>query len=221
MEERGANSEMKVDMSRLMEEEDAAKKAPSMQEADDSGKEAQAEEVDTEEDSEDESDSHSKLKTALLIAAMVGGFALFVWNMTGLVNNLRLDNQGSATNIVYDVEDLSSFMDMSGSGSVPVDESTMESEVSTDAARDGPSASALEPDNVQADTDTGSESDSELAKERDEALNEKALTERELEQAAEMLDASLIREDKFKEYCESHGIDWHGILNGTESENGQ
>ena len=209
---------MKVDMSMLMEEEDAPKKASGIPEAD-SG-EPQAEEEDTEEDEaeEDESDSHSKLKTMLLIAAMVGGFALFVWNMTGLVNNLRLDNQGSATNIVYDVEDLSSFMDMSGSGSVPVDESTTESEVSTDAARDGPpAATAAEPGDVHAGSDTVNRNDSELAKERDEALNDKAFTERELEQAAEMLDASLMREDKFKEYCESNGIDWREILNDTES----
>lgn len=213
---------MKVDMSMLMEEEDAPKKASAVPEADSGEPQAEEEDIEEDEAEEDESDSHSKLKTMLLIAAMVGGFALFVWNMTGLVNNLRLDNQGSATNIVYDVEDLSSFMDMSGSGSVPVDESTTESEVSTDAARDGPpAAAAAEPGDVHAGSDTVNKSDSELAKERDEALNDKAFTERELEQAAEMLDASLMREDKFKEYCESNGIDWREILNGTESGDGQ
>lgn len=215
---------MKVNMSMLAGEEDALKKTSAVPKEDNNDKEAQAEEEYTEDDSteEDESDSHSKLKTVLLVAAMVGGFALFVWNMTGLVNNLRLDNQGSATNIVYDVGDLNNFMDVSGSGSVPVDESTTESEVSTDAARDGPSAAAaMEPENTGVDSDTTGTSDSDLTKERDEALNDKALTERELEQASEMLDASLMREDRFKEYCESHGINWQDILNAAESGNGQ
>ena len=53
---------------------------------------------------------------------MVGGFALFVWNMTGFVNNMRMDSQGSATSIIQEMESLDDFMDRDGSAAVDVNE---------------------------------------------------------------------------------------------------
>lgn len=206
---------MKVNMTMLSDDEDSIKGPVMVQETDTS--DAVTDNADGDEDGydedEDESDSHSRLKTALLIAAMMGGFAIFVWNMTGLVNNMRLDNQGAATSIVYDVEDLSSFMDMSESGSCTVDPAVLESEESTDAARDGPSSvMAAEADDGQQTVSGGT--DEELRKAADEAMNDKALKERELEQAAEMLDASLSREEALQKLLEDNGIDWKSLLSG-------
>lgn len=140
----------------------------------------------------DESDKHSKLKTLILVAAMVGGFGLFVWNMTGLVNNMRLSTQGSATSIVYEMEDLQSFLNIGNdeeSGTVPVSDLT-EKNSSADAARDGPadSGGASETE-VPADTDTAA-----LMQERDEAKNEAAFVRQQLKNAEDMLDSSLSRE---------------------------
>lgn len=206
---------MKVNMSVLADDEGEARQPVVYPDTDE--KDIPAEDTDTgegeDEEDDDESDSHSKLKTVLLVAAMVGGFALFVWNMTGLVNNMRLDNQGAATNIVYDIEDMSSMMDLSGSGSVPVDPAIQESEVSTDAARDGPaSAMAAEQDEEQQDTDRDNADESELQELYDEMANSKALTERELEQAAEMLDASLTREEFLQKLLDEAGIDWRAAM---------
>lgn len=209
---------MKVNMSVLADDEGEARQPVVCPDTDE--KDIPAEDTDTDEgedeeddDDDDESDSHSKLKTVLLVAAMVGGFALFVWNMTGLVNNMRLDNQGTATNIVYDIEDMSSMMDLSGSGSVPVDPAIQESEVSTDAARDGPaSAMAAEQDEEQQDTGRDNADESELQELYDEMANSKALTERELEQAAEMLDASLTREEFLQKLLDEAGIDWRAAM---------
>lgn len=213
---------MKVNMTMLADDEEDVKQPVMGRET--AENDGQYDDADTDEDEdedeydEDESDSHSKLKTALLVAAMVGGFALFVWNMTGLVNNMRLDNQGSATNIVYDMEDLSSFMDMSGSGSYTVDPATLESEVSTNSSRDGPSSvMAAETDDERQESVSGDATYDELKKLADEAVNDKALTERELEQAAEMLDASLSREEALKQLLEEHGIDWRTALSDNQN----
>lgn len=206
---------MKVNMSVLADDEGEARQPVVCPDTDEKDIPAEDTDMDEEEDEEDddESDSHSKLKTVLLIAAMVGGFALFVWNMTGLVNNMRLDNQGTATNIVYDIEDMSSMMDLSGSGSVPVDPAIQESEVSTDAARDGPaSAMAAEQDEERQDTGRDNADESELQELYDEMANSKALTERELEQAAEMLDASLTREEFLQKLLDEAGIDWRAAM---------
>lgn len=206
---------MKVNMSVLADDEGEARQPVVYPDTDEKDIPAEDTDTDEEEDEEDddESDSHSKLKTVLLVAAMVGGFALFVWNMTGLVNNMRLDNQGTATNIVYDIEDMSSMMDLSGSGSVPVDPAIQESEVSTDAARDGPaSAMAAEQDEEQQDTGRDNADESELQELYDEMANSKALTERELEQAAEMLDASLTREEFLQKLLDEAGIDWRAAM---------
>lgn len=206
---------MKVNMSVLADDEGEARQPVVYPDTNEKDMPAEDTDTDEEEDEEDddESDSHSKLKTVLLVAAMVGGFALFVWNMTGLVNNMRLDNQGTATNIVYDIEDMSSMMDLSGSGSVPVDPAIQESEVSTDAARDGPaSAMAAEQDEEQQDTGRDNADESELQELYDEMANSKALTERELEQAAEMLDASLTREEFLQKLLDEAGIDWRAAM---------
>lgn len=208
---------MKVNMTMLSDDEDSIKSPVMVQETDTA--EAVTDNADGDEDDdrydedEDESDSHSRLKTAFLVAAMLGGFAIFVWNMTGLVNNMRLDNQGAATSIVCDMENLSSFMDMSESGSCTVDPAVLESEESTDAARDGPSSvMAAEADDGQ-QTVSG-DTDEELKKAIDKVMNDMALKERELEQAAEMLDASLSREEALQKLLEDNGIDYKSLLSG-------
>lgn len=143
-----------------------------------------------EDDDEDESGKHSKWKTLLLIAAMAGGFVLCVWNFTAIANNARLDNQGHAIAIVSEMEDLDSFMDRDeGSGStIPDKDVIMESEVSIDAARDGPSSgdsytSSIDEDDIEA-----------IRKQAQDALNEAALVRQELKNAEDMLDSSLARE---------------------------
>ncbi len=199
---------MKVDMALLSGEAEAevkpvpapAAKIPVSDDTDSVDIDDGEEEEDGE-DELDESSSHSKLKTFLLIAAMVGGFGLFVWNMTGLVNNMRLDSQGTAnTNIVYEYN-LEDFMGSSENGSVTIDvEDHEESEVSTDAVRDGPesdeSGSTGLDDHMA--SETGGSGDaataSELEQELRDAKNHAALVEQELKNAEDMLDSSLARE---------------------------
>lgn len=175
---------MKVNMALVSEEDEEPMEVRA---------EAEAEEED---DEYDESDKHSKLKTFLLVVAMVGGFGLFVWNMTGLVNNMRLDNQGFAVNTVYDMEELGDFMENMGEGSqasdTPASDKT-ESGVSTDAARDGPGAAESGNAAQVADRD-GSSDTAALRKEVQDALNEAALVKQELKNAEDMLDSSLQRE---------------------------
>ena len=176
---------MKVNMDLLSGTDEETKPAAAMpveEPADaDTGVEEDAD--DGEEDEEiDESDSHSKLKTALLVAAMVGGFALFVWNMTGFVNNMRMDSQGSATSIIQEMESLDDFMDRDGSAAVDVNEAP-EREVPTDADRDGPAAS---------EDDSGQET--KTYENESEVLKENELLKRELANAEKMLDAALARE---------------------------
>ena len=163
---------------------------------DDIDEDNEADDEDDDEDDIDESDKHSKLKTFILVAAMIGGFGLFVWNMTGLVNNMRLDSQRHAINVVYDMEDLGSFMNSSdGSGSTTVtDAEKMESEVSTDAARDGP-ASGNSSGTMHIEPSAGESNDmAELRQEVQDALNEVAFVKQELKNAEDMLDSSLARE---------------------------
>lgn len=145
------------------------------------------------EDEIDESDKHSKLKTALLVAAMVGGFALFVWNMTGLVNNMRMDSQGSATSIIQEMESLDDFMDSDGSAAVDVNDAP-EREVPTDADRDGPAVNESDGGHETKTYENESDEMAALRAERDQAVKDKELTERELANAEKMLDAALARE---------------------------
>lgn len=160
----------------------------------------------------DESRERSKIKAFLLIAAMVGGFALFVWNMTGLVNNMRLDNQGSADRIVYEMEDLSGRMDEEPDEADEGEPSESQgSEDDPGGARDGPEdasgdAAGEEQDKnipaAQEPVQYGSESEAIQA-----MKNDIALKDRELEQAAEMLDAALKREAELKKKLAEHGIE--------------
>ncbi|WP_300961239.1 hypothetical protein, partial [Faecalibaculum rodentium] len=187
---------MKVNMDLLSGTDEVTKPAAAMpveEPADtDTGMEEDAD--DGEEDEEiDESDSHSKLKTALLVAAMVGGFALFVWNMTGFVNNMRMDSQGSATSIIQEMESLDDFMDRDGSAAVDVNEAP-EREVPTDADRDGPAASEDDSGQETKTYENESEEMAALRKELDQAVKDRELTERELANAEKMLDAALARE---------------------------
>lgn len=185
---------MKVNMS-LIEPE---AKAPAMEETQSpKPTEQKTEPVQEEKEEEviDELDKHSKIKTFLLVAAMVGGFGLFVWNMTSLANNMRLDNQGSAS-AVYEMDDrLEGFMDDSdGSGAISSTE-VQESEVSTDAARDGP---VSDESTVHAQTEEEPGEDKELDQLLKEAYDAKALIEQELKNAEDMLDSSLAREAALK-----------------------
>lgn len=187
---------MKVNMDLLSGTDEETKPAAAMpveEPADtDTGMEEDAD--DGEEDEEiDESDSHSKLKTALLVAAMVGGFALFVWNMTGLVNNMRMDSQGSATSIIQEMESLDDFMDSDGSAAVDVNDAP-EREVPTDADRDGPAVNESDRGHETKTYENESDEMAALRAERDQAVKDKELTERELANAEKMLDAALARE---------------------------
>lgn len=197
---------MKVNMALLEGEEEVQVALSPVKEADpvievdvaeDEDEEDEEDEDDDEDDDEiDESDSHSKLKTFLLVAVMVGGFGLFVWNMTGLVNNMRLNNQGRAVNVVNSVENLGSFMNSgTGSGATAVDAEEKESEVSTDAARDGPSYDDSGGSRIVIDA-SGDESEdmAALRKELEDAVNEAALVKQELKVAEDMLDSALARE---------------------------
>lgn len=136
----------------------------------------------------DESDKHSKIKTVLLVAAMIGGFAIFVWNMTNLVNNMRLDNQGSPS-VVYETDErLDSYTGEDGSGAVDVSELSEEEAPEDDAVRAGPGDTEAP---VYANE---SEEMAALRQERDEARNNEELMRRQLKNAEDMLDSSLQRE---------------------------
>ena len=182
---------MKVDMSKLVEEsEDVApkvKKAPKKK-----AKQVAPEPVeeDEEEDEYDNSDKHPKMKAFLLVTAMVGGLGLFVWNMTGFANSMRLDNQGSASSIVYEMKDLNNFMGGSEGSGASADtgtKTTEESEgnkASADTARDGPADGGETED----DADT-------WKKKAEDADNERALMEQKLKNAEDMLDSALQKLD--------------------------
>lgn len=194
---------MKVNMALLGEEQEEEKpvleemparkpkKQPEPEPEQDEDEEEPEEEPD-EDDEDDQSDKHSKLKTALLVAMMLGGFVILVSNMMGLVNNMRLDNQGSATtSIVYEAQDkIDSFFDMGDDGSVTISvDDHKESEVPTDAARDGPEDEAEAPS-----YEDESSAIAAMRKQVDEANNYAALKEQELKNAEDMLDSSLQRE---------------------------
>lgn len=146
-------------------------------------------------DEEDESDSHSRLKTALLVVLMLGGFAVFVFNMMGFVNNVRLDNQGTPNAIYEELDRLEHFLDVGEDGSVTVSVAEREeSEVPTHADRDGP------PGGVAETASPGSEdTDEDSQKAIDDALNYAALKEQELKNAEDMLDSALRRNDELQQ----------------------
>lgn len=146
-------------------------------------------------DEEDESDSHSRLKTALLVALMLGGFAVFVFNMMGFVNNVRLDNQGTPNAIYEELDRLEHFLDVGDDGSVTVSVAEREeSEVPTHADRDGPPGGAAQ----TASPGSGDE-DKDSQKAVDDALNYAALKEQELKNAEDMLDSALRRNDELQQ----------------------
>lgn len=152
-----------------------------------------------EEDGLDESDSHSRLKTFLLLAAMIGGFGLFVWNMTGLVNSMRLDNQGMA-NIVYEM-DLDDFRDGNDNLRPAADENMLPEEGgnSVDAARDGPVEKPPDPGGTEqpgsgAQYMDESEEVAALRQQLADTENEMALLRQKQGVTEDMLDSSLARE---------------------------
>lgn len=157
---------------------------------------ADMEEDEDEDDDIDESGSHSKLKTFLLIAAMIGGFGLFVWNMTGLVNNMRLDNQGYAVNVVREMENIDDYESMDDDGESSNADDQVESEVSTDAARDGPGEEDSENPESSAGIDNVQHTDE--SEELTALRNEVELLKQERKIVEDMLDSSLGREEECK-----------------------
>lgn len=126
---------------------------------------------------------HSKLAPVLLVAGMLSGLGLFVWNMTGYVNNMRLDNQGTASNIVYEKQDLlNSVGNSEGSGAE-------ENKASADTFSDRPSSEEKYSNSENNDVDS-------LRKELEDAKNEAALTKQELKNAEDMLDTALKKLDE-------------------------
>ena len=166
--------------------------------------EEDAEDTD-EDDDEDESDSHSKIKAVIIVAIMIGGFVLCAWNMTKLVNNMRLDNQGYPVNVVYEMEKVDDFMgNADGSGSAATAVSQNEDEMSTDEARDGPDAV------LDKSEENLSENDGDMAalkKEAEDARNEAALVKQELRNAEDMLDSSLKREQDLQNRLNAAGLE--------------
>lgn len=183
------------------------------QKPDEEPEEAEGLEEEPEEQADpDESGERSKLKAFLLIAAMVGGFALFVWNMTGLVNNMRLDNQGSAGRIVYEMEDLNGRMDEEPDEADEGEPSeSQDAEEDPGGARDGPEDASGDAAGEEQDEDKPAVQEPVQYKSESEAIqamkNDIALKDRELEQAAEMLDAALKREAELKKKLAEHGIE--------------
>ena len=173
---------MKVDMSRLNE----ISAVTGETNAPDDIKETDAVlPVDEEDDAYDNSDRHSGLKAFLLMLAMLGGLALFVWNMTAIVNNMRLDNQGAASSIVYELKDLTGFGDGEEGSGAEEPKNVSGSAVSTDTPRDGPG---------ETPGPAGDDEIAALKQEADDAKNEAALVRQELKNAEDMLDSSLARE---------------------------
>lgn len=183
------------------------------QKPDEEPEEAEGLEEEPEEQADpDESGERSKLKAFLLIAAMVGGFALFVWNMTGLVNNMRLDNQGSAGRIVYEMEDLNGRMDEEPDEADEGEPSeSQDAEEDPGGARDGPEDASGDAAGEEQAEDKPAAQEPVQYKSESEAIqamkNDIALKDRELEQAAEMLDAALKREAELKKKLAEHGIE--------------
>lgn len=135
----------------------------------------------------DESDRHSKIKTFLLVAAMIGGLGLFVWNMTGLVNNMRLDNQGYAVNVVHEDEEIRNFMGSSdGSAAVGMTVGTGAAADAADA-RDGPAQDGGGAGQAMYHSESGTVDT--LRQEVKEANNTIALLQQELRNADDMLGA--------------------------------
>ena len=133
-------------------------------------------------------------------------------DMTGLVNNMRLDNQGSADRIVYEMEDLSGRMDEEPDEADEGEPSDSQgSEDDPGGARDGPEdASGDTAGEEQADDKPAAQEPVQYGSESEaiQAMkNDIALKDRELEQAAEMLDAALKREAELKKKLAEHGIE--------------
>lgn len=112
-----------------------------------------------------------RLKVFLIGTFMVGGLALVVWSMTNFVNNMRLDNQGSASSVVYKMQDLESFKadGSKGSAAADVDEDKEPSD-SVRAASDVPDGDSDEEDyKGHADTD---DEDSDMPDNKKQALDD-------------------------------------------------
>lgn len=198
---------MRVNVALLTEEEPKDVEIPKKQ------AKTQKPEVLTEDDEDneiDESNSHSKIKTFLLVAAMVGGFGLFVWNMTSLVNNMRLSGQGQAVSAAYDI----SLEDFTDDDFGYLDDAAEMSDTHDDAAdaagRDSPGdrAAPEQENDLSGETeetahmeDVAQEADTDNSewKEKARAAEEKAMmTELELKHAEDMLDSVLTENANLK-----------------------
>lgn len=182
---------MKVNMS-MIDDENLKAKAKQITEPVEEVKEMEAGVLEEEDDEFDNSDKHSKLKTVFLVGTMLVGLGLFVWNMTGLVNNMRLDNQGSASSIVYEMQELGNFLGGSEGSSATDAGDVTEGETSTEAIRDGPEDSSEE---TKAYANESEEMEA-LRQELKDAKNEAALVKQELKNAEDMLNSALTREDE-------------------------
>lgn len=132
-------------------------------------------------DIEDDTGGHSRAKTFLLAGTVACGLCLFVWNMTGFVNSMRLDNQGSAKSIVNEVQDF--FGSTEGSGAAYADGTE-----ALDETKAGETVYANESEELKA-----------LRKEAKDAKNEAALLKQELKNAEDMLSSSLAREAELQD----------------------
>lgn len=194
---------MKVNMTLISDTDERLKTADIKSVKEISDKKVPVNEDNDENDNEDESNRHSRIKSVLLILVMFFGFILFVVNMIGYVNNKRLDNQGQATNVIREMEDIDSFMNGDdGSGSTSIDNiDHTKVEKPTTAVWNNP-ASDMEDHNAGNPTDTTYANESEemaaLRQETQNALNEAALVRQELKNAEDMLDSSLLREEELQ-----------------------
>lgn len=146
-------------------------------------------------------DRRSGIKIFMAAGAIVTGLGLFVWSMTSFVNNMRLNDQGHASSVVYDMQNLASFSGdgLEGSAATSMDE---EEPPAGDGENPSGSEEAQEEetgsDISQADYTNDSEEVAALRQEAKAARDEAALAKQELKNAEDMLDASLTREEELK-----------------------
>lgn len=128
----------------------------------------------------------AKWKTALLVAALVLGFALVVWNLFGLVNNMRMEGTKPPTQT-----ETSADVPETGLSSETVSKETEESGA---AAPDSDEISKLRDENTA------------LKEAVAQAQNDKEMAEQELRNAKALLEASTAREAELRTKLESSGV---------------
>ncbi len=125
---------------------------------------------------DEEGQQPGKGRKFTMTAGLIIGLGLCIWGMTGVVNNMRLNNQGRA-DAVYEAENLEDFMD---------------------GTEDNEAIDVYAHTENGADADAVRSSPDDLKKEAEDAKNEAALVRQELKNAEDMLESSLLREEELQ-----------------------